>query len=78
MSQFQSLKADNPDLWRNLCVKVEDVRSAGESKPKQEEEKRDEKKSDSDEGAGNAGKLKTNFTQTPRSRQNVQTYNSNT
>lgn len=51
-----------------LCVKAEDQKSAGDIKPKQAKEKHDEKKSDSEEGTGSAGKFNTSFTQT-RSRQ---------
>lgn len=54
-----------------LCVKAEDEKSAGESKPEQEKDKHDEKKGDSEEGAGSAGKFNTNLTRRRQFYQNM-------
>lgn len=54
-----------------LCVKVEDEKSAGESQTKQEKEKHDEKKDDSEEGTDRAGKCIINFTHRHQDQDNV-------
>lgn len=54
-----------------LCVKVEDEKSAGESQTKQEKEKHDEKKDDSEEGTDHAGKCIINFTHRHQDQDNV-------